>query len=167
MKKTILAGLLLYSTMAFAGKTPSINIIRTIYQKALTEEKSCKRLIQLLLPYDENNHPLLLGYRASGTMMMAKHTFNPLSKLSYFKKGKQMLEKAIAADRNNIELRFLRFAVQTKIPPFLGYYNSIETDKKFLLQSLPELTDISLKRMIALYFENSNYLTNNEKQKIK
>ena len=164
MKKIILIGLLLYTTISFA-EIPSINLIRNLYQKAPAEEKSCKKLIELLLPYNENNNALLLGYKASGTMMMAKHAFNPLSKLSYFKKGKHMLEIAIAADSKNIELRFLRFAVQTEIPSFLGYHDSIEIDKNFLLQSLPGLNDIVLKGMIISCFKNADYLRNGARQK--
>ena len=41
-------------------------------------------------------------------MMMAKHVFNPFSKLSYFKKGKQMLENAIETDGQNLELEIFK-----------------------------------------------------------
>jgi hypothetical protein len=144
-----------------------MNTIRALYEKASTEEKSCKQLMQLLSPYDEHNNPLLSGYRASGIMMMANYVMNPFSKFSYFKKGKRMLEKAVAADGNNVELRFLRFAVQTNIPFFLGYKDDIQKDKSFLLNALPELKDMPLKEMMNACFEKSDYLTNTEKAQIK
>jgi hypothetical protein len=166
MKNLFLIGWLFYSSSAFAG-APSLKSVRILYQQAATEEKSCRMLLQLLSSYDENADALLHGYKASATMMLAKYTFNPISKLSYFKKGKQMLENAIHADAANIELRFLRFAVQTNIPYLLGYHGFIESDKKLLLESLPSVKDPQLKDMITGYFENCKYVTANEKQQIE
>lgn len=166
MKKLFLIGWLFYSSSAFTG-TPSLKSVRVLYQQAPTEEKSCRMLLQLLSSYDENTNPLLHGYKASATMMLAKYTFNPILKLSYFKKGKQMLENAIHTDTGNIELRFLRFAIQTNIPFFLGYHGFIESDKKLLLKSLPTVKDTQLKDMITGYFENCKYVTPNEKQQIE
>lgn len=81
-------------------------------------------------------------------MMMAKHVVNPFAKLSYFKKGKNMLEKAIEADSENVELRFLRYAAQTNAPSFLGYDDHIAGDKKFLLQTGDSI-DKTLKNFIS------------------
>jgi hypothetical protein len=166
MKKLFLIGWLFYSSSAFAG-APSLKCVRILYQEAATEEKSCRMLLQLLSSYDENTNSLLQGYKASATMMLAKYTLNPISKLSYFRKGKQMLENAIHADAANIELRFLRFAVQTNIPFLLGYHGFIESDKKLLLESLGSVKDPQLKGMITGYFENYKYVTPNEKQQIE
>ncbi len=166
MKKILLSIMLLYGSASFA-KIHSMNEIRSLYQKAAIDERSCSQLIELLSSYYVKNNPLLFGYKASGTMMMAKHVFNPFTKLSYFKKGKKMLEKAIAVDGKNVELRFLRFAAQTNIPSFLGYHDNIAIDKEFLLESLPQLTDITLRGIVVSYLKNSDYLTDNQKQKIK
>lgn len=161
---------LLWSTIgttSFTG-TPSTKEVRQIYQEAASEEKQCKKLIILLTPYTEKNNPLLSGYKGSATMLMAKYANNPFAKLSYFKKGKKMVEKAIAADEMNVELRFLRFAAQTNAPSFLGYNNDIETDKAFLLKSISRLTtDPELRNTIISYLENSGALTVKQKQQLK
>lgn len=135
MKELILIGLLFSGITCFA-KEPSIEEVRSLYRQAVKEEKECKELIDLLAPYNENNDPLLLGYKAGATMLMAKHALSPFSKLSYFKKGRKLLQKAIDADKENIELRFLRFGIQTNAPSFLGYKDSIEEDKLFLIRSI-------------------------------
>jgi hypothetical protein len=166
MKYGILIGLLFYFSACFA-EVPSINFVRALYQKSPVEENSCKELIRVLASCNERNNPLLLGYKASGTMMMAKHVFNPFTKLSYFKKGKSMLEKAIEVDEENVELRFLRFSAQTNIPSFLGYKEDIQKDKKFLLQSLPKITDPILKTLIVSYLKKTDYLSDSEKNNIK
>lgn len=93
-------------------------------------------------------------------MMMANHVFNPYSKLSYFKKGKDLLEKAIKADKTNVELRFLRLSAQTKSPSFLGYDDHIAVDKKFLKQSLPQIKNLKVKSFIISHMRDLNLLNN-------
>jgi hypothetical protein len=146
---------------------PSVSEVRSLYQKAATEEKYCKELLKRLEPCDEKSNALLFGYRGGATMMMAKYASNPFSKLSHFKKGRTMLEKAIARDQQSVELRFLRFTAQTKSPDFLGYNDQIETDKKFLLYSLTKLADTSLRKAILSYLLSSEYVNPAEKKQLK
>lgn len=148
--------LLLFSISSYA-ETPSLTEVRSLYEQAAYNEKACIKLIEWLKPYHENNNPLLFGYRAGGMMMMANYVFNPFSKLSYFNKGKKMLHNAILADAQNIELRFIRFGVQTNAPAFLGYKNYVEKDKLFLKQSLNSISDHHLKNMIVSYFNKRGY----------
>src|SRR5699024_1283807 len=101
-----------------------------------------------LKPFNSKNNPLWDGYKASVTMLLAEHTFNPFKKLKYFNKGKKMLQEAVEADRTNIELRFFRFTAQSNAPSFLGYDDYIQADKKFLLQKVPQLSDATLKKYL-------------------
>jgi hypothetical protein len=96
-----------------------------------------------------------MGYRACATMLMAKHVFNPFSKLSYFKRGRDILEKAIKADRDNIELRFLRYTIQTNVPAFLNYDQFKELDRLFLVNSISKLNDQKLKKIIIAYLKTN------------
>lgn len=165
--KSVFLGILLLLTLPVFASTFSLTQVRFLYQKAAKEEKSCKQLIALLKSYNEENDPLLSGYKACATMMMAKYTINPFSKLSFFKQGKNELQKAIAADNSNIELRFLRFGIQTNIPFFLGYKGDIDTDKNFLVNSILHINDSELKSWIVSYLNESNNLTFTEKRNIK
>ncbi len=166
MKKVLFVGLLFFAKTIFAN-TPSIVEVRSLYEKAVNDESACNRLIEMLSPYNENNNPLYAGYKASAIMMMAKHVFNPFSKMSYFKKGKRILENAIKADEKNIELRFLRFNAQTHMPSFLGYDNNIETDKKFLETSFSTIKDVQLKKFLLPYLKDSDYITADKKEQLQ
>ena len=139
-----------------SSKTPEIEDVRVLFHKAESSQKVCIELIELLEPYNDKNNALFLGYRASATMLMAKHLINPFSKLSYFKKGKLMLEKAIQFDQKNAELRFLRYTIQTNVPSFLNYSDNKENDRVFLLQSLNRLNDQKLKNIISTYLKKAN-----------
>jgi hypothetical protein len=165
MRKVFFLLFLIFSRHGLAGLQAQTEV-RTLYQKAATEEESCQKLLTLLKPFNESNNALLTGYKACATMMMANYVSNPFSKLSRFLKGKKLLEKAIQADRENAELRFLRFTVQTNAPSFLGYRHATNEDKLFLIKSVAFLTDTNLKQMITSFLVKSNHLTPGEKQRL-
>jgi hypothetical protein len=166
MSHIVFSILLICCTSSFkSNATVDIASVRSMFQQAASDEVACKKMIRVLAPYDEKK-PLLLGYKGSGTMMMAKHVFSPFSKLSYFKKGKQMLESAINTDDKNFELRFLRFTAQTNIPSFLGYDSDIQKDKEFILNHFLQIKDTGLKEFVLPILIKSKYLNNIEKQQL-
>ncbi len=150
MIKYLLVILCFFSNSVMA-QMPGIKDVRLMLHQATSSEEVCNKLINILLPYNETNNPLLSGYRGGATMILAKHAFNPFSKLSHFKKGKNILESAIKSDNSNIELRFLRYTIQTSVPSFLNYSNEKKTDKIFLTKSVSDLKDLELKRIINAY----------------
>jgi len=164
--KSLFFTVLLISYFNLIAKPPNISEVRILFKKAATESGSCKKLLSVLKLYNENNNPLLAGYKACATMMMANYVINPYSKISSFSEGKTILEKCIKEDKENLELRFLRFSVQTKAPSFLGYSSSIKSDKLFLLSSLSSISDLELKTLVVAFLKNSDFLTVLEKQKI-
>lgn len=153
----IFIALLLISTSSYAN-LPSQAEVRSVFQQAAKEEKSCRGLIKMLEVYNEKNSPVLAGYKACATMMLAKYVFNPFTKLSHFSKGKSLLEKCIAADKQNIELRFLRYTVQRKAPFFLNYNSAIKQDRSILTQAVPQLKDLKLKNMITAFLTTEGTL---------
>lgn len=136
----------LYFLFAFIVSTPDLQSVRDLYQKAPSSEEQTLKLISLLNVSGIN--ATLQGYKGASTMIMAKHVFNPYSKIQYFNNGKVILEKAIQSDKNNIELRYLRYTIQRNAPSILNYNSNIEEDKTFLKQNVTAVTDKYLKDMI-------------------
>ncbi|MBS1736607.1 MAG: hypothetical protein JSS98_08420 [Bacteroidetes bacterium] len=163
MKWVLIFYFLFNGIAGIAQHIPTLQEVRQLYHEAASNEKACNQLILQLKPFDENNNPLLSGYKAGATMMMAQYVINPFSKLSYFNEGRAMLQKAVNTDAQNIELRFIRFCVQSNLPFFLGYKENIDTDKFFILNRLSAVTDISLKKNIVNFMKASNYVSEQEK----
>ena len=146
---------------------PNLREVRSLFIRAASDESACKKLVQMLRPYTEKTNPLLSGYRGNATMMMAKYVFNPISKISHFNRGKSVLENAIRADPENIELLFLRFCTQANSPGFLGYKENMEKDKKMILSNLASVDDPNLKSMIKNYLLKEPSLNEAEKEIVK
>lgn len=124
-------------------------------------------MIDMLQPFNENNHPLYAGYKASAIMMMAQHTSNPFQKWSYFNRGKKLLEKAISRSPNNVELRCLRFAVQANVPAITGYTSELETDKRFILSRYSHVREAALQKNIRYFLQEWGDLTLEERKKLQ
>jgi hypothetical protein len=93
------------------------------------------------------------AYIGIAYLFMAKHSGNPFSKLSYFKKGKRHLEAAVAKSPKCLEIRFLRYTTQMEMPHFLGYNKSILEDKKFILEHYKESKDEVLVSQIKQFLK--------------
>jgi hypothetical protein len=153
----------------FVDNSKAIDLyeVRILFQKSISSEISCEKLISSTAVYNETNNPTIAAYRACATMMMAKYCINPYNKLTYFNKGKSLLEKCVAREPKNVEIRFLRFMIQTSSPDFLAYKTSIIMDKTILLEKYFYINDSQLKKLILSSLLSSNYLTATEKQKLK
>ena len=127
---------------------PDMQHIRTMYYEALHNRQKSEYFVQYMDSITLGKNTVLLGYKAMAYCMQAKHTDNPFTKYSLFSKGKNMLEYAVSRTSDNIELRFLRFCIQTNIPFFLGYSQHIDGDKSMILAQWRKLTDNDLKQRI-------------------
>ena len=76
------------------------------------------------------------GYYATMLFMKSKFVKFPITKYKYFKKGKKQLDSLINNNKNNVEIRYLRFLLQSEIPKFLGYYKNIEDDYLLIMNGI-------------------------------
>lgn len=145
--------------------TPNLIEIRNLYEIAADNKEANTRLIKLLAGIKTDN-AVLTGYKGAGVMMEANHVFNPITKLSRFKRGKLILENAIKSDASNAELRYIRLTIQTNVPGFLGYSNAIDADKKMIIHQLSELKDNDLRNRMVNYLSFAKICTTEELRKI-
>ena len=135
--------------------------IRDLYQRAALNEAAHIKLNKLI-ETTEVNGALLVGYKGAGIMIGANYVFNPISKLSRFNKGKKLIEQAIEKEPKNLELRYLRLTLQTNLPKFLGYSNSINKDKGYIISQLEVTKDLDLRNRILAYLVSSKICTAEE-----
>lgn len=84
----------------------------------------------------QSEDSIVQAYGACMYFMEARYAKNPITKWSRFKKGKKILENLIDENPENMEMRYLRFLFQNKMPEFLGYHSNREEDLEFILQQI-------------------------------
>lgn len=137
--------------MIAVSNTELLNNLRDAYGKAATSYKICKATL-LTIPSDAKG--VILGYKGAYTMMLAEFAFLPTEKYHYFKTGRDLLEKAIAENTEDLELRYIRYSVQSELPAFLGY-NHKAADRSFMQKHLPLCRDSRLKNMVSDYLNKT------------
>lgn len=150
----------------YTVKNVPIVKIRTLLIQAAESKKANKEL-QTILDACNPKDPLINGYKGASVMIEAKHMFNPMARWNKFKQGKALVEDAIKADSLNFELRYLRFAIQTSIPPVLGYSADIVADKKLLIDRLRKVNDTDLRNRVLNFLLAAKVCTNEELNKLK
>jgi hypothetical protein len=168
MKYVFLTVAYLISLYAIAQNNDLLEI-RKMYYEASGSSRVANELQRRLENISVENNPVLFGYKGMSKLMVCYHSYNPYTKLSYFVKGKEMLEKAISAQPGNAELVYLRFSVQTNAPVFLSYYSNIKDDKEVLLAFLKANSggDSDLFERIKKYLLESSHCSESEKIAIK
>lgn len=163
MRKLLFFILLIFANKVYAAD-PDIQEIKHLFQASAKSKASANQLLKLLSTVDESSSPLLISYKGAAEMMQAKYVFSPISKLKRFNTGKNLIETAVKKAPDNLEIRFLRFAIQTNLPAFLGYNEHIPLDKKYILANLKTTKDKTLKQNIEKYLSTSKYCTAEEKK---
>lgn len=153
MEKILGTLLIIFISVSVQGQSLNLHEIRKDFNKGVKDEDLCKSYLHALQKNAKTT--VEKGYQAAFHMFMAKHTGNPIKKMSYFNGGKKILEQQIKADPNNTELRFIRLCIQYYIPDYLGYRGNIEDDKDFLLSNLYKMQDDKTKDLIYTYLKGA------------
>lgn len=173
MSKLIFYCLLFFATNSFAF-SPELASYRKLMGLAYSSETQAHQFYSVTRNINDQSPSLLLGFKAISELMMCKYLTNPLNKLSYFNKGKKLLEKAIERDPNNAELRFMRFCTQVNTPAMLGYNSAITKDKIFLIDYLNKAkvnplanVDEALYSNVKAFLLDCKYCSTEEKNTLK
>jgi hypothetical protein len=155
----------LYSMQMIVQMNQPINLrrVRELYQSAPIFKQDAVRLDQMMLGVDPDHaSPLYECYKGATKMIDAKYTINPITKYLDFKSGKNLINKGIMRDSLNLEMRFIRFSIQSNLPSYLGYHGDLPVDEHFLLTHTANNKDPQLKAMIVKYF--TTQFPNNAKE---
>lgn len=92
----------------------------------------------------EHLTPTIQAYRAVSEAMLAQVVWNPFSKLSQVMKYDKQMEAAVNSDPENIEIRFLRLAIEYNLPSFLGMSTHIEEDIDVILENMTTVNSLEI-----------------------
>lgn len=119
----------------------TLKMYRLQLDKAIHQKSECEKMIA---------HPYFHeGKKGVVWIVYSKHVLNPFTKLKYFHKGKDIVEKYLQEHPHDIEMIFFRYKIQTNIPKILNYRQHLAQDTKKLMEWL-ESKDLNDK---DLYYE--------------
>lgn len=113
-----------HSSAAFALPT-----LRHLYVKAASEAEAAGRFQELLHSYNGSD-ATVLGYRAAAEAMQARYQWSPVAKLKAVRAAQTQFARAVALEPANVEVRFLRYTVESNVPNYLGFSQHLEDDRR-------------------------------------
>jgi hypothetical protein len=169
MKSLVLVIGAIFLGLTLHAQANVIEKVRFLYFEDWTGECGAEKLVDYFEARDIDDHALLTGYKGAALATTANCKSLPWQKLSIFNRGKGLIESAVQSEPQNLEIRFIRFTIQSNIPGILNYDNMAE-DKDFILNKLNlhmslKLDDKMVMRMYN-YLRNSDELSIEEKNKL-
>ncbi len=153
--KYILVVFFLLSVEIIRANEPVLADIRLAFEFACYNETKASELLSLL-EKNVSTDAILLGYKGAAQSLIAKHSGNPFTKLKYTKLAMNTLQQAVRVSPVNVEIRYLRFVIQSQLPAFLRMSGNIEEDKRIILENIDSIKDNAvMKKKIAGFMINS------------
>lgn len=142
----------------------SIMEIRQVFHQAVLDPKQSEKFHEYLEDVNQSD-ATIKAYKAVSEAMLAQVMWNPFMKLSQVKKYNSLMQMAVDQDEDNIEIRFLRLAIEFNLPRFLGYSVHLDEDLDAIINNISSVSmihyDPSFSRYI-LYFLNETGLCSME-----
>ncbi len=98
-----------------------------------------------------HNSATLMAYQAVSEALIAQVVWNPFSKLSQVMKYDKIMQDAVMQDDENIEIRFLRLAIEVNLPAFLGMSEHVKEDRDMIVQNMSKVGSMSLEKSYGQY----------------
>ncbi|MDB2606341.1 hypothetical protein N9Y48_01045 [Zobellia sp.] len=158
--------LVLFAFFSLVSLASSINLekARTAYIEASESEDATTVLHENLVAIAKSDNKTLVAYKGAVTTMMAKYAKGIKDKKTFFKEGAELIEYAMEAEPENVEIRCIRLSVQENVPKITGYTKNIEEDKQFILDNYSSLSNKGSKDFIKGYISTSKAFTELERQ---
>lgn len=147
-----------------AAQAVSQNLVevRKNFHQAVLDPDQSKEFHESLKDVSLNT-PTLKAYKATSEAMLARAVWNPFTKLSQVMKYADLMDMAIQEDANNIEIRFLRLAIEYNLPRFLGMSRHLEEDRDVIVDNVSSIEtmdlDPSFCRYIIYFLDNTGLCT--------
>lgn len=139
----------------------SIEEIRKRFHQAVLSQDSIGNYHQFIV-HVQDASPTMKAYRAAGEAMMAQTLWNPLGKLSQVNRYEKLILEAVEMDMNNLEIRFLRFAIEFHLPRILMMSKHLEEDRDFIVSNLWRCEEMNIdpefERYITYFMNETGML---------
>lgn len=154
---------LLFILTSFTSFTnDSLVTVRAYFLSANEQESALDRLKTLT---QNPSTPVMKAYYGASKAIEAKYLYNPYRKLESLKSGLKIINQAADLDATELEIRFVRFAVESNIPGFISFTSHVESDKNMLINNLN--SKHGHYQTIKSYLMKSSKVSESDKKKIQ
>ncbi|MBI1223152.1 MAG: hypothetical protein GC180_11155 [Bacteroidetes bacterium] len=126
---------IIFLTACLFWTTPELGNVRSAFSEAIEKEDKAVAL-DASLKQITKEVPVIYAYKGAVHCVLAKFRLNPYSQLELVRQGSECLDEAVREAPNNLEIRYLRYSVESNLPAILPYRKHIEQDRGRILYEL-------------------------------
>jgi tetratricopeptide (TPR) repeat protein len=141
------------SVQAAKATNYKLSELRVEYLAASKDEDAAKEFYAKMEKYT-GQEPVVLSYKAASEAVMAKYVWNPYFKMKHLNAAMDLFEEAVSLNRENPEIRFLRFIVEYHIPGYLNMSQHMAEDKAIVIEGLVEHPKSGINTALAQTMRN-------------
>ncbi|QSE97824.1 hypothetical protein [Fulvivirga lutea] len=153
IRALILIGFLFSLSPSYSQVKPTIAEIREELFYTDFDLEKCYAFYNKLAVLQQET-PTIAAYEAAAKALVAKHSWNPITKINSIREAMKMLTSAVDLDKTNLEIRFLRLYIENSLPEYLGMKDNLEEDKQVILKNIQWLDTSDLNADIIKYILN-------------
>ena len=131
------------SVMSLAKTDPVITV-----RNSIKEIKSNSEADKFIKNLDNDPSIEAKAYIAILNFIKSRIFKSPIKKIKYFNRARKILENVINLHSQHVELRYLRYSIQSSVPDFLGYNANIDADLEFIIK---EIIPSSLSKEVKVW----------------
>ena len=158
------AFVLMFFFVSSVAVGPDLSQIREVYPKASDSKEITDQLFEVLTSIGKEDHKVLVAYKGAVSTLKAKYAKEAKVKRGYFKTGADLIEYALQAQPNNIEIRCIRLGVQENSPKVVKYKDNIEEDKQFIIDNFKAISSQEVREFVKNFALQSSIFSDSEKQ---
>lgn len=140
----------MFCLLNFNAQSQTIEEVRASFHSAVLDPKESKTFYEFVEDLKLSS-PTLKAYKAVSEAMLAQVVWNPFTKLSQVLKFDDLIEVAVAEDPDNVEIRFLRLAIEYNLPRFLGKSDHLTEDRDVIVQNISAINTMGIDSSFAHY----------------
>ncbi len=147
------------------GFTSSINLakVRQFYDHIQINEAYADSIVKLTSNYTKLGAEAWV-YHGAAQCAKAQFYINPISKYNQCKKGLDIINNAANKHSNVLEVRYVRFTIETNLPSIMPFTDHQKADKAFVLANINAQHSNYLR--IKSFLLKYGNLTESEKKKL-
>lgn len=150
----------------FVLASADIAEVRKLYPDAAKSEESANAFHSKMASVaDSDANKSLVAYKGASETLLSKYGNTLGKKTKHMKAGAKLIDAAVAADADNIEIRMIRLSVQESVPKIVGYKKNIKEDKAFIIANFSKSG--ALKEYIKNFILRSKSFSDEEKKTYK
>lgn len=134
---------ILFFSCIFYAKCQTLEEVRLSFHQAVLDPDKSRDFHDYITRFKSEN-ATIKAYQAVSEAMLAQVLWNPFTKLSQVRKYDKQIAMVVGKDPDNIEIRFLRFAIEYNLPRFLGMSDHLEEDKLKILANMKDVSEYSI-----------------------